>query len=366
MKKYALITIHNAINHGAVLQALATQMAFMKCNCMVTVIDYVPQYICEDNRAIRRNKGIAVKILDCILNRRKKVEKFQTFINKNLNLTEKFYSLEEISGNIQDFDGIISGSDQIWNPSITGGNLELVYFCAFAKPWQKIISYASSFGDNICFEKEIQNIVKNQLEKFSFISVREESGVRWLKNEIGLTATKVADPTLLLSRDEWNEFAKQSKIKMNKPYIFVYSVGRTKELIEYAKTVQKILKFDIVVLNAIFNYPFKNVRYVNDDSPEDFLYLLSHAAMVITSSYHGMLFSVNFNIPFLAFPASEKIVNRSVEFLKLIDLEEQFTSYHTTFSKDMLKINWNYVNEKINMLRADSYAYILQSVGEEL
>ena len=358
MNEYGLITIHNAINHGAVLQALATQQAFSKYECSVDVINYVPKYIREDNLLVRKNRGAAIRILDIISHRKKKVSKFSRFVKTNLRLTEEFYSSDEIAMQTEKYDGFIAGSDQIWNPNITGGIVDKAYFCDFAKEGQNVISYASSLGDKLCFDKETELIFKSQLGRYSHISVREKSGVDFLKERLDIVAEQVIDPTLLLSQEEWDVATKQSSLSISKPYIFVYSVGRTKELIQYAKTVQKTLGMEIIVSNSIMKYPFRKVKYMTDDSPEDFLYLIKNAAVVITSSYHGTIFSANFNVPFLSFPASNVTTNRSSELLDLIGLQKQFIFYDTPFSESMLDINWNMANDKIGELRNESYKYI--------
>lgn len=362
MKKYGLITIHNAINHGAVLQALATQQAFSKYDCSVNIINYVPQYIREDNLPIRKNRGTAIRILDFISHRKKKVSKFSRFVKTNLRLTEEFYNSYEIAKQIKNYDGLIAGSDQIWNPSITGGFVDKAYLCDFAQEGQNVISYASSLGDKICFEEKTESIFKSQLERYSHISVREKSGADWLKERLNIIAEQVIDPTLLLSKNEWDCFVEQSSLNTSKPYIFVYSVGRTKELIKYAKTVQKVLGMDIIVSNSVLKYPYTKVKYLTDDSPEDFLRLIKNASVVITSSYHGTIFSANFNVPFLSFSASNLVTNRSSELLDLIGLQKQFVSYQTPFSKSMLDINWDMVNDKIDMLRNESYKYIKRCI----
>ena len=362
MNKYGLITIHNAINHGAVLQALATQQAFSKYDCNISVINYVPKYIQEDNAPIRKNRGTAIKVLDFIYHRKKKVAKFSRFINANLRLTKEFYNSTEISAQTKEYDGFISGSDQIWNPHITGGVVDKAYFCDFAKAEQNIISYASSLGDKTCFDKETESIFKSQLGRYSHVSVREKSGVDFLKERLDIVSEQAIDPTLLLSREEWDFATKQSSLNIIKPYIFVYSVGRTKELIKYAKTVQKVFGMDIIVSNSILKYPHRKVKYITYDGPDDFLYLIKNASIVITSSYHGTIFSANFNIPFLSFPASNVTANRSSELLDLIGLQKQFASYDTPFSKSMLDINWNMSNDKIEKLRNESYKYIEQCI----
>lgn len=362
MKEYGLITIHNAINHGAVLQALATQYAFSKYDCSVNVINYVPEYIREDNLSVRKNRGIVIRILDIISHRQRKISKFSHFIKTNLHLTEELYSSDEISTRIEKYAGFISGSDQIWNPSITGGVVDTVYFCDFARENQHVVSYASSLGDKICFDENTELIFKSQLSRYSRVSIREKSGVNWLKERLNIDAKQVIDPTLLLLPNDWEFVIKQSSLDISKPYIFVYSVGRTKELIKYAKKVQKVLGMDIIVSNSVLKYPYRKVKYITDDSPEDFLYLIKSASMVITSSYHGTIFSANFNIPFLSFPASNTTTNRSSELLDLIGLKKQFVSYQTTFSPAMLDINWNIVNTKINELRSESYKYIEECI----
>ena len=244
MKRYGLITIHNAINHGAVLQTLATQKAFSKCDCCVDVINYMPNYIQEDNLPIRRNCGPVIRILDCI-------SKFTKFISKNLRLTEKVYNSEEIAEKTKDYDGLISGSDQIWNPSITGGHIDKSYLCDFAQKGQNVISYASSLGDKLGFDRSVEKLFQTEMKRYSSISVREKSGINWLKDRINIAAKQVVDPTLLLTKEEWSFATEQSLLNIKNPYIFVYSVGRTKELIQYAKRMQKVLGIDIIVSNSI-------------------------------------------------------------------------------------------------------------------
>lgn len=358
MKKYGLITIHRAINNGAVLQALATQNAFLKYECEVNIINYMPKFIRDDNCSIRKNRGLCVSILDFILQRKRKVLKFNKFIERNLKLTEEVCDLKEIEKITKSYDGFISGSDQIWNPRITGGNIDKAYLCGFAKEGQNVFSYASSLGDKICFDEKSEKVFQEEIKKYSSISVREKSGAEWIKNHLNLNAEIVTDPTLLLSKNEWCSIIEQSNLKIKKPYIFVYSVGRTKDLINYAKKVQKVLKMDIVVLNTPLKYPFRKVKYIMNDSPEDFLYLISNASCVITSSFHGTIFSANFNIPFLSFPVGKEVVTRSSEFLKLINISKQFIPYEKQFSQSMLKIDWDLVNNKIDELRNSSYRFI--------
>ena len=275
------------------------------------------------------------------------------------------YTSQEIAERTILYDGFISGSDQIWNPQVTGGILETAYFCDFAMTGKNVISYASSLGDRIYFSEDQQKTIQAQLTRFSHISVREKSGAEWLKEKFNINAEEVVDPTLLLDAKDWESFIEQSKLKIESPYIFVYSVGRTKELIEYALHVQKALGIKIVVSNSIMKYPYKNVKYISEDSPEDFLMLIAKAALVITSSYHGTLFSVNFNVPFLSLPASNITSNRSSEILDALGLGECFITYDTEFSPSMLQIDWSVVNNRINTLRDKSYRYIKNSIGDQ-
>lgn len=360
MKSYALITTHAAINQGAALQTIATQRAFQKEGINIKIIDYVPDFIREGNKIIRKDKGIKIYIVDT-LNRRARKRRYNKFIDFRktyFNLSKKVFCEKDIREEVLDYDGIIIGSDQVWNPCIMGGELNRVYFADFAPKNIKIISYASSMGDEISFNENYAQQFLLKLKKFSAISVREQSGAEWIRDNLDIEATRVLDPTLLLTKEDWNFAMEGVKKIAKKPYIFIYSVGRTKDLIKYAKKAQKVLGYKIIVVGSLFRYPFRKTKYILDDCPSNFLQLIKNASLVITSSFHATAFSVNFNVPLLSFPSANKKVTRASELLKLVGLEKQFIDYDSDFNMSMLGIDWDRANKKLSELRKESIDYI--------
>lgn len=345
---------------------MATQIALTKLNLDVEVINYIPSYIRNDREIIRHDRGIKIFLLDSFHwhDRKRKLKKFQRFLGQNLHQTEPFYSFDEVDEIMDRYKMVVIGSDQVWNPSVTGGKLDPVYFGAFTKGIHGKYSYASSLGDSLQIDKESEEIIKKYLADFNAVSVREESGCKWVRDHVGIDTKQGMDPTLLLQKKEWETFIeKDSPWIHHTPYIFVYSVGRTKELLEYARRVQKTFNCDILVSNSVFRYPSRRTKYIYDDGPQDFLSLIKNAAAVVTSSYHGTLFSVNFNVPFLSFPATHVKSNRSLELLKKIGLEDHFLDFSAPYQENLLKIDWQTVNRNLDEKREACFDY-LKKVAE--
>ena len=207
--KIALITIHNANNYGAVLQAYATKKVLSQYG-EVSTIDYDNRFLAHHLDLIRfapSVHGMKMLIHDLLRlpSRVRAVKRFRTFVNENMNLSKKLSADELIKGKAGEFEVYVCGSDQIWNPSIVNpdNRIDPIFFLSFAPKEAKKISYASSIGHHH-FNDEEKEEVRNLLEDFTTISTRESDGVVKLQEILpDREINHVLDPTLLLSKEEW-------------------------------------------------------------------------------------------------------------------------------------------------------------------
>lgn len=191
--KVALLTIWHELNYGAELQAYATIKAIQKLGHEVEMID-IRLSDCE----YKNFKGKIVTSLSSIGPCQKK---FESFWDKYIPKTHRYTTIEQLKENPPIADIYMVGSDQVWNPQITGAFSKL-FFLDFGSENIRRVSFASSFGVNQWKYPELQEDIKKLLSRFHMISCRESSGVDILKKTFGLDASLVLDPTLLFS--SWN------------------------------------------------------------------------------------------------------------------------------------------------------------------
>lgn len=160
---------------------------------------------------------------------------FEQFLSKNFNLTKQYSKPNELTELSGKYDAYICGSDQIWSPML----LNPVYYFNFLSENERRYAYACSFGVSEILVK--MKIIREYLEKFVEISVREKTGVKIVKTLIGKNVSMNVDPTLLLEHEEWNELAVNPHI--NGRYIFAYFC-QTRNLMK--KSQRKLLRNIIV------------------------------------------------------------------------------------------------------------------------
>jgi len=176
-------------------------------------------------------------------------------------------------------------------------------FLKFAENWNipKFV-YAASYGDHWGLNNADKTIAKKLLQKFTGISVREGNAVEVIKKNLGLKSIQVLDPTLLLDKKDYLALIKnyKSNITIDEKYIFSYIICPNKSI------------FNIVNKIALnLNYSIHFVLLDNNTSIENFIYLISNCKAVITNSYHGTIFSIIFNKPFITFanPKAERFLS---------------------------------------------------------
>ena len=196
---------------------------------------------------------------------------------------------------INNYDAFIVGSDQVWNPFYR--NVGTVDFLKFAKKNQRI-SYAASFGVS-----EIPQNYKKKLSVglagISHISVREKTGVSLVQELSNKQANVHVDPTLLLSSKDWLKLSKPCNVIPQRKYLLRFFVGEMTN--EYARHTQYIAdKHDLVILEL--NNPEQAEAYVID--PSEFISCINSASIICTDSFHGSVFSIIFNKPFIVYERS--------------------------------------------------------------
>ncbi|EGO6036429.1 polysaccharide pyruvyl transferase family protein, partial [Enterococcus faecalis] len=228
------------------------------------------------------------------------------------------------------------------NSEIT--NYDNSYFLPFNLDNTKKCSYAASFGnENINYQSECLTYLKD----FKYISVREKQSAEKINSVCSFNAKTHVDPTLLLRKDEWNQLA--SNRVVDKPYLLIYVVKQPKELIDYAINFAKKNNLEIIQLSDIKKR--REIKYVKNVNPSEFLMYFRDASYIFTNSFHGTVFSIIFQkeyfIELISLDGSTN--TRSQSLLKELDLE---------VSSINKKINWSEIEKRVANQREESINYL--------
>ncbi|MNJ37669.1 Polysaccharide pyruvyl transferase [compost metagenome] len=367
--KIALVTIHDSTNYGAVLQAYATQTILSRFG-EVTIINYDNKYLSQQMKLLRfecTSHGL-LKFAHDLLRlpfRMKQLGKFNTFFNKRMFLSKRMSAALLFDGAAEEFDVYVCGSDQIWNPQVVNehGVIDDVYFLAFAPEGSKKISYASSIGHHQFIGGD-KRIVANLLHDFSAISLREADGVTMISEILEEKNIKhVLDPTLLLSDSEWREIVTVKNSDKVEKYILVYTVPRS-DLMRRAITYYKeTLGIKVIGIDPMLKPIGPFDTHVRDAGPEDFVELFSNAEFVVTDSFHGVCFSVNFGKPFVLVSPGKRS-NRMVSLFNLLGLNDRMVNSELEFERIKLS-NADLVDAqaKLSFYRSQSLTFIEGGLG---
>lgn len=236
------------------------------------------------------------------------------------------------------YDYIIVGSDQIWNPHLLWFEQDDTYFLDFCKDSEKKISYAASIGLPDFPEKDKPRIEK-YLADFKYMSVRETLAQDIIEKLIGRRPELVVDPTLLLNKNQWEEIAVTPRV--NKNYIFLYLRDRNVELASYARAMAKAEGLKIVEYHSHLRKMIWNDKLLYFLEPREWLGWLLNAKYVFTDSFHGSIFCINCNKQFFVkisyAPLSSRIYNVLEKYgmqSRLIENErEMFSKNDIDFSR---------------------------------
>lgn len=218
------------------------------------------------------------------------MQKFKAF--SEVYLSEKIIYLDNDREYIDDMSYFVSGSDQVWNP-IEIAQMDK-YFLTFA-PKFKRITYAPSFGRSE-LPTTLQKKYKNWIDGLAAISVRKDAGADIIKQLTGREAPVLADPTLLLSKTEWLSIAKKATNRPNTPYLLTYFLGGPTP--ETRKKLEKLAEEKNM---SIINLGDISETETYKTGPSEFLDYISNASAFFTDSFHGVVFSIIFQTPFVVY-----------------------------------------------------------------
>lgn len=350
--KVGILTFHRAINYGAILQTYALGRALEKVGARVEVIDYRAPF--NEKRFMRKpmRELFRPRTMYSVLFRnsymrfdRSRFEHFYT----NLRFSKPCSTRTELEEVSQMYDKIVCGSDQIWNLACTEGDNS--YFLPFVADQRKKNAYAASFGYEALPDK-FESACRDYLESFSSISVREKSGVKIVDRLIHRQPAYVVDPTLLLQQSEWLELADFNLIP-SKPYVLLYLMSEDKELICFAKRLAKNKGCKLLYIHDRL-FSLKGATNLRRVTPEQWLGLIARAAYICTNSFHGTVFSINFNKQFFVKYIPRSIANTRLECV----LTEYGLANRLTNSWDQSECDFFYASKKLGENRQVSMQYI--------
>lgn len=332
--KIDIVTLHRAQNYGSVLQAFALQKQIEKLGHQAYILDYYPERYTNKgllkrlkNKSSRFNNPLVLLIAKLLIypSYLKKGIQFNKFMH-HLNLEKpSFATNEEGMGRFTDADAYCAGSDQIWNSHWNEG-VEKALFLDFVPKGKLCLSYAATIGLSNIPANEIDE-TKLLLDKFEFLSLREDKGVE-LVRELGRTdAVQCLDPTLLMSKEEWSLYADDSY--KGKEYVLTYNLHHDPEIDKCAKAIAS--KYHLQIRNISYNW-HDIVRHGHLDwcpTVEGFLGLIKNAKYVVADSFHATAFSIIFEKPFVVI-TPEVASSRLSSLLKMLELDDyninKFTS----------------------------------------
>ncbi|WP_270377136.1 polysaccharide pyruvyl transferase family protein [Megamonas funiformis] len=328
--KIAIITLNGHFNYGNRLQNYALQEFLKNFSEQVDTIWYEKNewwnnvsYLPETslNKKFLSKKYLKY-ILKYILNRhnirmKEKIlkENYGEECIRQYNIkkfSDRYISIHydyRIKENIgTEYDFFVVGSDQIWYPFPNKMNIRFLKFA----PYEKRIAYAASLG-NSKIEKVYKNLFKKSILGMKHISVRESKGAEIIYELIGKKVPVLVDPTLLLSKEKWDKMIIKPSWYKECKYIFVYFLGDLP--LEIKKFAQK---YNLKIINMMDKFNFD--IYVS--GVEEFIYLIKNAQLVVTDSFHGTIFSILMNIPFIVLSRKEnnKLLDMNSRIETLLEL----------------------------------------------
>lgn len=360
--KVGIITRHAVANYGSILQAYATQRAIEKIGHQSEIINYIRKDehgFRISSTMLKRNKtwnsNMVKRIIYLVLQTpiyASTFYAFRRFARSFVKESAKEYSTsEDLAANV-DMDVYCTGSDQVWG-MIGNDEYDENYFLSFVPEQKKCIAYAASFGKETLSDELMTNLPR-LIGKYTHIGVRENSAKEIIEH-IGFESTQVLDPTLLLTKEDWESVIK-GKVN-SEGYVLTYQLHENKNIEKYAEKFAKKANKKLIRISVSLLYAAKSGELAFMPSPEEFLELFKKADFVITDSFHATVFSIIFEKNFIdVLPLGTG--TRITSLLELLGLKDRVVSDFTDFSLMYNQIDYTPVNQKLDFEREKSLRYL--------
>lgn len=363
--KIGILTFHRAENFGAVFQCFALQTYLEAIGNEVKIIDYrcraIEQvyYLLNPSSLFSRFNLFAsihnyITRLFSYKDRHDKKCGYIDFRNKYLHLTK---SVRKINRGI-DFDVYITGSDQVWNTSLLHG-YDKVYFLDFPVSKEvKRISYAvSSDRNGFKMLDKYKDELKHSLNQIDFISVRENNFVNALAKYTSKKIQVCIDPTFLIPKEQYLRMAIRPR---EKNYVLVYHMAEIPEGSKCADVLAEKYGWNIIEIHANFAKREDRVRHRQNVGPLELLGYLAFAEYIITSSFHGLAFSLIFNKKFCTISSKNNV--RLADLLNFVGLTDRMIE--SVVNIPDYEVNYKSVDEKLNEFVSKSKEYLSKALGK--
>ena len=264
-----------------------------------------------------------------------------SFINESTQMRLINESFEEIKEN--NYDILMVNSDQTWRKLIIGNNDPYFYdiaFLKFSEKWDKPkFVYGASIGiDKWELNKNDEEIAKYLLKNFSGISIREKGTLKYIENHLGLNAEFVLDPTFLINKKYYLDLIKNFKndIIINDKFILAYIISDSISILNYINEIKnkynyKIFWINFSTINNIQKFIYGIYKFLN-------IIYSTKCKGIITDSYHGTLFSIIFNKPFISFILEFNGKERFNSLKEILNISDRIYDLNSTPSVKLIEI----------------------------
>lgn len=361
-----ILTYHTGYNYGASLQAYALSSVIRKMGYSVEIINFEPDRFKASREMItkhpKRMKEV-IKIFSRIpykkqLNRRQQL--FDDFTNNCLPVSPLYKTEQEVIDHATDYDCIVCGSDQIWNLSQDDAPAaNPIFFLNFPKN-QRRAAYAASFGKWVKEAPKHEETFLPWLKQFDAISVRETSGVDYVRS-LGLDCSLCLDPTVLLDAEEYEPICSERLI--NEKYILLFSWSCPDDVIQTAKRVSKELHLPVYNIVPPPRAMFSGIQRKLDVGPREFLSMIKNAEFIVTNSFHGTAFSTTFEKPYVSVVSGNPDL-RMKSLLEQLGLSDHLVDKDYINVPAMLRTDYTSVREKKSALRKDSFDFLTSTLKD--
>lgn len=367
MKRTATITFHAAHNYGSMLQAFGLQQTLLKMGYENEIINlrtnrqtklYTPYYHVK----VRSIKTFARWVISLLC--KKEIEGkhylFESFLANNLLLTKEYKTLEQLQEADLSYDAYISGGDQIWN--ISPIDFDWSYYLPFVK-FGKRISYAVSMGPHADTQVTQRDRVRECLMKYDHISVREEGTAELVSSLVDTPVSQEIDPALLLTKEEWVKHYDNTPL-VKGDYILLYSPSANMGVYDVAKKLSADLHMKVILtFRTRFDWGY-GFDYAPPTGPWEFLNLMQHARLVVSGSFHALVFATLYHIPFFAVNGDKD--NRMKTFLKRMSLAERTINIddYQVKAKQAFDVDFTPADEFLAKERERSKAFLKAAIGD--
>lgn len=373
--RIAILTLHPTLNYGCILQAYALQTVLRRLGHDVVTLDVEEQYRTLPVRLVARNvKRLVKKMLGraCLpLFFEQKWEREQEALTLHTRVFVHRYIREERYATFRSipadrYDALVVGSDQVWRPEYFGRRILPHAFLAFAWRWPRTrrLAYAASLGKpEWLFSPSETRQCALLAQRFDAVGVREDDAVELIRRHLGVEAPRqVLDPTLLLSADDYSQIVASRPARRGVLLCYILDKSETNTAI--INRLARELHLTPLYAGRYFQNRALPMEERIQPPVEDFLQGFRDASFVVTDSFHGSAFAINFRRPFVAIGNAGRGQSRFNSLMRLFGVEGRLVAPAWTGSAESLPaIDWNDVERRHAAWRTRSLDFLTQALN---